>query len=599
MNKRVVLIIVIALVVIGLGVDAWLFFAQTSPDVVIEEPVDQAGFEFPASAAEIDWENRDVFKSGLVPSAQGVLNELPLASTYYISLEIADNLIGDIQGHETVRYFNTETEPLEEIYFRLFPNFAGGTVRVSNLLVDGREAKTSLESGFTTVWVTLPEALVPGESAVITYTSVEIAEGIEGNIQTQEMVYLNPWEDPVGEISFLLFPRSTNGVVTVTDLLVEGLESETFLKSEFTALRVDLLNPLNPGESLVLEMDFSLDVPTEMGGNYGLYGYFEDVLVLDTFYPMIPAFDENGWYSQKPQENGDLTYQDASFYIVEVKAPADLILVSSGVLVEKEVVGESQTSVFAAGPARDFYLAGSREFVEINEQVGDTIVRIHTRPEYSVNQAFALDYSVNAIEILSQRVGEYPYTEFEVLSSPMRALGIEYPGITSIVVDEFVDGVDLYGMPTEQKLESTLAHEAGHMWFYNAVGNDQQNEPWVDEALVQFMTYIYYLDRYGDGSGYVDSWRFRWNRVENADIPIGMPAGEYHGAEYSAIVYGRGPLFFYELEMDYGLETVMSAIESYYDDFLWGNAGTEDLRDALEGACDCDLGEYFEEWVYP
>ena len=72
-----------------------------------------------------------------------------------------------------------------------------------------------------------------------------------------------------------------------------------------------------------------------MGGHYGLYGYFEDVLVLDTFYPMIPAYDEkDGWYSGFPQPNGDHTYNDTSFYIVQVKAPADLIMASSGVVVE-------------------------------------------------------------------------------------------------------------------------------------------------------------------------------------------------------------------------------------------------------------------------
>lgn len=514
MNKRVIFIIVIILVVIGLAVGAWLFFAQSGPDVVIEEPVEYTGFKFPSSAAEIDWENRDVFKSGLVSGAQGVLKELPQASTYFISLEIAPDLISELKGHQIIRYFNAEDEPLTEIYFRLYPNFQGGMVEVSHLSLDGN-------------------AMIPS------------------------------------------------------------------LESSDTALRVDLTEPLKPGESLVLEMDFKLGIPTEMGGNYGLYGYFEDVLVLDTFYPMIPAYDKNGWYSQIPQDNGDLTYQDASFYIVEVKAPADLVLASSGVIVDKEVVGENQITVIAAGPARDFYLAGSREFVEMKDQIGETSVRILTRPEYSVNQSFALDYATHAIEILSKRIGEYPYSEFEVISSPMRALGIEYPGITSIVVDEFVDGVELYGMPSAQMLESTLAHEAGHMWFYNAVGNDQQNEPWVDESLTQYVTYIYYDDRYGNGGSYIDSWNYRWSTVENADVPIGMPAGEYHGNEYSGIIYGRGPLFFWKLEQDFGQETVMSAIESYYADFLWGNAGTEDLRSALEGACDCDLGEYFEEWVYP
>jgi len=195
-------------------------------------------------------------------------------------------------------------------------------------------------------------------------------------------------------------------------------------------------------------------------------------------------------------------------------------------------------------------------------------------------------------------VGDYPYTEFEVMSSPMRALGIEYPGMTSIVVDEFVAGGVMYGMPTRNMLESTLAHEVGHAWFYNTVGNDQQNEPWVDEALVQYMTYIYYLDKYGSGQGYIDSWIGRWNRVANADIPIGMPAGEYEDAEYGAIVYGRGPLFFLELEHELGLDTVMTAIENYYDTYLWQNASGEDLKAVFEETCECDLSTLFEEWVY-
>jgi hypothetical protein len=513
MNKRWILIIVIVLIIFGLGLGAWSFYRQADEPAPAAEPEVYQGFDYPTSAQLIDWEDREIFKSGLVGSAAAALQDLPLASTYYISLEIAPDLSSAVKGHQIVRYFNAEDQALSEIYFRLYPNYQGGLIKVSHLTLDGG-------------------AMIPS------------------------------------------------------------------LESEDTALRVDLKNPLQPGESLVFEMDFELSIPTEMGGNYGLYGYFEDVLVLDTFYPMIPAHDENGWYSQTPQNNGDLTYTDAAFYLVQVEAPADLVLVSTGVAVDQQVQGNTQTTVFAGGPARDFYLAGSRKFVELSKMVGDTQVRIYTLPEYSVNQTLALDYGVHAIEILSDLIGLYPYTEFEVLSSPMQALGIEYPGVTSIVVDEFVDGEELYGMPTAQMLESTLVHEAGHMWFYNAVGNDQQNQPWVDEALAQYTTYLYYQERYGSGTGYVDSWKYRWGGVKNADIPIGLPAGEYHGAEYSAIVYGRGPLFYLEIENQYGLETVLTGIQNYYQDHLWQNGYTENLRAALEAACDCDLGSEFKAWIY-
>ena len=96
---------------------------------------------------------------------------------------------------------------------------------------------------------------------------------------------------------------------------------------------------------------------------------------------------------------------------------------------------------------------------------------------------------------------------------------------------------------------SLIAHEVGHQWFYSTVGNDQLDEPWLDESLTQYVTYLYFLDTYGAqaAEGFRQSFVGRWDRVGMADIPIGMPAGNYDGTEYGAIVYGRGPLFFERL----------------------------------------------------
>jgi len=91
-------------------------------------------------------------------------------------------------------------------------------------------------------------------------------------------------------------------------------------------------------------------------------------------------------------------------------------------------------------------------------------------------------------------------------------------------------------------IESVVAHEVGHQWFYNVVGSDQINEPWLDEAVDQYVTGLYFLDAYGKSGydGYRSTWQSRWERVSRANIPIGMPAEKYQGKEYGAIVYGRG-----------------------------------------------------------
>ncbi len=126
MNKKIVLIVVLALGIIGIFVGVWWVNNNDQPLLPLGASAFLPGFTFPAAADEINWEDREVYKSGLTTDAQSALNDLPKASIYYITLEITDDLSGDINGHEVVRFTNAEIEPLDEIYYRLFPNFQGG-----------------------------------------------------------------------------------------------------------------------------------------------------------------------------------------------------------------------------------------------------------------------------------------------------------------------------------------------------------------------------------------------------------------------------------------------------------------------------------------
>jgi aminopeptidase N len=145
-----------------------------------------------------------------------------------------------------------------------------------------------------------------------------------------------------------------------------------------------------------------------------------------------------------------------------------------------------------------------------------------------------------------------------------------------------------------------VAHETGHQWFYNAVGNDQINQPWIDESLTQYVTGLYFLDVYGDpGWEYsTGDWQNRWDRVGAADIPIGMPAAYYSSLEYGAIVYSRGPLFFVELAETLGL-SFDSYLRQYYQDHKWEIVTTAGFQDWFENISGQNLDELFDEWVLP
>ena len=198
--------------------------------------------------------------------------------------------------------------------------------------------------------------------------------------------------------------------------------------------------------------------------------------------------------------------------------------------------------------------------------------------------AFAVDVAGRAIEAFARRFGPYPYGTFTVLCGPLASLGIEFPGLTVIGNHIFsLEGM-ITDTPTRTLLEATIAHEVAHQWFYNLVGNDQDTEPWLDEAAAQYATRLYYLDRYGEkaADSYAGSWDARWNRVGRAATPIGLPVSDYSAKEYGAIVYGRGPLFLETLASTMGGKVFDRFLKSYVERFTWRIAGGEDFQSAAE-----------------
>jgi len=461
------------------------------------------------------WEDRSLFKSGLVTSEQSVLDELNSASVYHIEFKIADDLY-HISGTEEVRYINAEEAALDQVQLRLFPNILGGEMTVSNLTVDGQSITPKYELEDSLLIVPLPKSL-------------------------------------------------------------------------------------EPGQSIILRMDFAVTVPQSIELNYGVLAYFEDVLTLAHAYPMIVVYDDEGWNAEIPPQSGDVTYADASFFLVKVTAPKDLALVTSGQRLGSDEAGQLQMLSVASGPARDFYLVASPVYEEVSKTFGEVTIRSYAPQQFMDGAQMALDVASRAVEDFSARYAPFPYTEFDIVATPTLALGIEYPGMIAITSRIYNVGQDYRGTPASVYMESTVAHEVGHQWFYSLVGDDQLDDPWLDESLTQFATLQYYADEYGPSGeeSFRASLEGRWDGVGRADIPIGLPVAKYSGQEYGAIVYGRGPLFFIALREEMGTEIFDAFIREYTETLSWDIATPEFLQSLAEKHCGCGLDEIFNEWVYP
>lgn len=417
----------------------------------------------------------------------------------------------------------------------------------------------------------------------------------------QQVHYTNREETPLDRIFLRLFPNALGGEMAVSAVQAGGIEISTAYRFERTALEVPLPQPLDPGQSTILALNYRITVPTTLDKGYGLISYTRDILALDTPYAAIPVFDDEGWNVETPPANADTSYNDASFYLVRVTAPAALELVATGVAVEQERGSAAQTVTFALGPARDFFIAGSTRYVSRTAQQGETQVKSYALEGEENAAGVALDAAVNALRIFEQRFGAYPYTELDVAATPMLALGIEYPGTVGISEKLYDPGENPDQARQAQVLQSTVAHEVAHQWFYNLTGNDQVDEPWLDEAAAEYLMCAYFLDRYGQQAAQPcrESWGARWDRVDRLPKAVGLPAGDYEPKEYSPIVYGRGPLFLAALADRMGQQVFDQFLAGYVAHFRWGIATAAEFRSMAEDACGCELDDLYREWLDP
>ena len=452
----------------------------------------------------------------------------------------------------------------------------------------GWDDRTPFAAGLLPDQQSAAEAL-PGAS--VYHLAVTIAPDMTHVSGTESVRYTNTETVTLNAVVFRLFPNILGGESTVSNLTVNETPVAPELSMENSTMRVPLADPLSPGEQVVITMDFAVTVPTTVGRNYASFAYLDGILALPHFYPMIAVFDDEGWNAEVPPPYGDVVYADTSFFLAKITAPADLTLVTSGVTVASAVQGDSQTLTVAAGPMRDFYLAAAADFRRESQSVGQITVNSYAPAAVADANRQALGYVASALETFNTLVGEYPFTELDVIATPTTAGGIEYPGAIVLALGLYRNPKDFF--------EIAAVHETAHQWFYSLVGNDQIDDPWLDESLVQYMTWLFYRQKFGEAgdaqmqqvmNGY-------WSRADKADTPIGLPVQAYDERNYGAIVYGRGPLFFNALEERMGEKPFDEFLRIYFQRYEWGIATPAGLQSAAEDACNCDLSDLFTEWV--
>ena len=293
-----------------------------------------------------------------------------------------------------------------------------------------------------------------------------------------KIAYTNRTTVTLDSLYLHLFPNLWGDGMTVSDVKVDGQAVPVSLESGDSLLKVNLPTPLAPGAPLQLDLRFSDPIPAGKDvGNYGEFALKDNVLALAGFYPTLVAHDDKGWHLERPSLQGDVLNADASLYDVSLTAPADLTVVATGETQDRRDNGDGTTTWrLTGGPMRDFNIVASPDYRQVSRQVGDVAVNSYALAADAQGGQEALDWAAAALDTYQKAFGPYPYRELDVVETPTSAGGIEYPGMVVVAAN-------LYNDPQRRNsFEGATAHEVAHQYWYNVVGDDQLNNPWLDEA---------------------------------------------------------------------------------------------------------------------
>ncbi len=248
-----------------------------------------------------------------------------------------------------------------------------------------------------------------------------------------------------------------------------------------TLMKVNLLEPLEPGGAIELEIDWSFRVPLAV---------YDDV---------------NGWQTDQFLGRGEF-YLEFGDYDVRINVPANHIVEATGVLQNPDDVLIGPDEVMTAGSrpvqdgmltwhykaddVRDFAWASSKTFVwdaagyryhENQEPIA--VHSLYPRDAMPLWNEISTPAVIQTLETYGRMAFEYPYPKASNVNGP--AGGMEYPmlafcGARPREGREISDGL-------RWALMGVTIHEVGHNWFPMIVNSDERKWTWMDEGLNTFL----------------------------------------------------------------------------------------------------------------
>ncbi len=369
---------------------------------------------------------------------------------------------------------------------------------------------------------------------VLTYLWLQLDQNMRAQDSDTPLIRGGSMRDTLSSRAIAGYVNDFDGgfkIASVKDIAGKDL---TYLVNK-TMMRIDLPQPLKPGENVSFKVDWSYNINNRMtdGGRSGLE-YFEDqddyLYTIAQFFPrMAPYMDNEGWQNKQFLGSGEFALNFGN-YEVEITVPADFVVGATGwlqnqeevltknelarfkaaqksfdkpviIVTQEEAIAReknkanikgTKTWKFKADNVRDFAFCASRKFIwdaqAVKLENGTTPLAMSYYPKEGnpLWEEWSTKAVAQTLITYSKHTIDYPYPV--AISVHTASIGMEYPMICFNYGRPNPDGT--YSDRLKYGMISVIIHEVGHNFFPMIINSDERQWTWMDEGLNTFTQYL-------------------------------------------------------------------------------------------------------------
>jgi hypothetical protein len=395
-----------------------------------------------------------------------------------------------------------------------------------------------------------------GPETTATLRTGQLGHRWRGDVQ---IAFHNGGGDPMDEVWLRLWPNGIEGCAGSLPVRTSGMEGGVAgdLQVGCTALPVTLDEPVPGGGTGEIRFRIAIEVPHRNDR----FGWANGLAFMGSALPALAISDANGTHLDPYSDLGESFYSQVGSYSVTLDVPEGLDTPATGTLASAVAADGRVVRTYTAADVRDFAWAAGRLRNRTDVDRSGVLIRVWHPAGREEDGRAALHAAVRAMNEYRRSFGPYGYAEVDVVTADYVTFGgMEYPTL-------------VFANPNQ----GVIAHELAHQWWYGIVGNDEYNEPWLDEAFATWSEGLV-LDRAGSGCRQ-RPWPSDTARISNA-----MDYWEAHPGEYNPVVYEQGACALSALAARFGLERFLEILADYVATHRLGFSTTDRFRSAIESA---------------